>query len=80
MDSTVTVGLGGQAHQVVRARLGLYLRLEVVLGEQRKAAQKGDGGAIADCLFKYLSLCIPELDRGVFNNLPWFEIINACYA
>lgn len=76
MDS-LTINLGGREFTVARARLGLFLDLEIVLSRMDKAVEKDGTGDIADALFEYLSVCIPELDRGSFNETPWHEIVNA---
>ena len=77
MDSRVTINLGGREFNVARARLGLFLDLEIILSRLENAAKNDDSGAIADALFSYLSACIPEIDREMFNSMPWYEVINA---
>jgi hypothetical protein len=42
-----------------------------------KAATQADTGAIADALFGYLIVCIPNLDRSKFDEAPWHEVISA---
>lgn len=76
MDS-LTINLGGREFNVARARLGLFLDLEIVLSRMDKAVEKDDTGAICDALFDYLSACIPELNRGLFYETLWHEIVNA---
>ena len=77
MDRSVSVTIGGREFNVARARLGLFLDLEIVLARVSEAVRKDDTGAMADALFSYLSACIPEIDRGAFNEAPWFEVVNA---
>lgn len=77
MDRGVTVKIGGREFTVARARLGLFLDLEIALSRLQDAVKSDGTGDIADALFSYLSACIPELDRGVFNEAPWYEIVNA---
>lgn len=75
MDS-LTINLNGREFKVARARLGLFLDLEIVSSRMDKAVEKDDTGAICDALFDYLSACIP-IDRNAFYGASWHEIINA---
>jgi hypothetical protein len=77
MDEQISVRLDGRDHIVPRARLGLYLSLQGKILRLAEVSKKQDGGGMANVLFEYLSLCIPDLDRGVFNALPWYEIVGA---
>lgn len=59
---------------VKRVRLGKYLDLQDQLTALTKAVKKHDGRAMADAIFEYLRLAIPELSRDQFNDCVWFEI------
>jgi hypothetical protein len=77
MQSTVT--LAGHEYPVARARLKLYLELQVAKQKIHKAAAAYDGGGIADSFFDYLQTCIPDLSRPTFNSVSWLEIFS-CFA
>lgn len=77
MDQQVAIALGGREFTATRARLGLYLRLEIIRSRLLKETKAKGGGEIADALFDYISLCVPELTREEFDASPWFEAINA---
>lgn len=71
------VHLGGGEHPIARSRLGTYIDLNNATEALVEAVDAGDNGAIAHCLFEYLSLAIPDLDRGVYESAPWFEVVYA---
>ncbi len=77
MDLEISVNLGDAEYTVPRARLGKYLTLETLQAELMDGANREDSGAMSDSLFRYISAAIPDgLDRDVFSNAPWFEILN----
>ncbi len=80
MVERVQISLGGNVHEVERSRLGKHLTLSKVRETLVKAVKAGDGGAIADSLYEYLTTSIPILDRGNYESAPWFEIIVAFAA
>lgn len=77
MDKTVSVTIGGREYTVARARLGLYLDLEIVRSRLAKAVKVEENGFIVNALFDFLNLPIPDMDRGAFNQAPWQEIVLA---
>ena len=81
MESTRLV-LGGREWSVTRARLGGFLRIQTAQREVREATKDGDNGLIADALYGFLKAGLagrPEddLDRGLFETAPWFEVVTA---
>lgn len=71
------VHIGESVYKIARSRLGTYIDLANVLEVLIEAVPIGDNSAITDCLFEYLNLAIPNLDRGSFESAPWYEIIFA---
>jgi hypothetical protein len=73
----IEVTIAGLVQKVERVRLGSYLKLQRAAKHLSEAAAQADTGAIAEALFEYLKACIPDLDRGEFNEAPWYEVISA---
>lgn len=73
----VEISIGGSEFTIIRSRLGTYLDLGIVEERTSEAIEKGDNAEIADCLYEYLALAIPDLKRKVFESAPWLEIIYA---
>jgi len=73
----IEVTIAGLVQEVERVRLGSYLRLQRAAKRLSKAAAQADTGGIADALFEYLIACIHDLDRGEFNEAPWYEVVSA---
>jgi hypothetical protein len=73
----IKVHVGESVFKITRSRLGTYIDLNTVFEALIKAVPTGDNSAIADCLFEYLSIAIPNFDRGLFESAPWYEIMMA---
>lgn len=69
--------LGGAEYTVPRARLGLYLALQEVDDRIQGAVKAGDTGGIADGIFAFLNLLLPDLDRASYEVAPWWEVAHA---
>ena len=69
--------LAGTEHNCTRFRLGNFLRLQSIQAEIDEAVKNDDTGKIAQGIFDYLKLCIPEFEFKDFCVLPWHEIIIA---
>lgn len=77
-SSSVTITLDGVEYTVPRARLGVYLKLEILHAELIDAAAEEDSGVMSDSLFRYISTALPNgLERNIFSQTPWYEILNA---
>ncbi len=69
--------LAGTEHNCTRFRLGNFLRLQSIQAEIDDAVKSDDTGKIAQGIFDYLKLCIPEFEFKTFCVLSWHEIIIA---
>lgn len=74
---SLAVQIGESVFTSTRSRLGTHIDLYTVFEALIKAVPTGDNSAIADCLFEYLSITLPDFDRGLFESAPWFEIMLA---
>lgn len=77
MDSGAQVSLGGQTYVVLRARLGLYLDLEIVRSRFDEAVKTADNGGMSRGLADYILLSIPEVKLEDIWAVPWHEIVVA---
>ena len=73
----IEVTIAGLVQTIERVRLGSFLRLQRAAKRLSNSVAQADTGAIADALFEYLTVCISDLDRGKFNEAPWYEVISA---
>jgi hypothetical protein len=73
------VHLGEAAFEIERLRLGGYLALQKANEEIAEAAKDQHGGRIASGIFNALVAGNINIDRKVFDKLPWYDIL-AAYA
>jgi hypothetical protein len=68
--------VGGREFSIARARLGGFLRIQVLLGAVSKAAKTKDTGSICEAVFSFLHTAL-GMDRATFETAPWFEVCQA---
>lgn len=77
MGKPITIQLGGSEHEIARSRLNGFLALQRANELIKYAVRIDDNAKIADGLYAYLRVSIPELRRATFNVVDWHEIFDA---
>lgn len=80
MGKPITIQLGGSEHTIARSRLGGFLALKRANELIKYAVRIDNNAKIADGLYAFLNVAMPELRRETFNVVYWQEIFSAYYA